>query len=172
MASSIAEAVELCLFDANGTETRVRRPEYDDGVWHGFVPGTGPGQAYGFRVHGPWDPGRGLRCNPAKLLLDPYARAVHGEVAFGAEVFDYDTANPDAASSLDSAGHVPRSIVTDGGFEWGDDQPPRRSYSDTVIYEAHVKGLTMGHPDVPEDLRGTYAGLAHQAVTDHLTGSA
>ena len=169
VASGLAEAIDLCLFDEAGAETRVRLPEYDDGVWHGFLPGAGPGQAYGYRVHGPWDPGRGLRCNPAKLLLDPYARAVHGEVTFGPEVFDYDAANPDAPSPLDSAGHVPRSIVTDATFRWGADEPPRHSYSDTVIYEAHVKGLTMRHPDVPENLRGTYAGLAHQAVTNYLT---
>ena len=167
--SGLAEAVELCLFDQDGTETRVRLPEYEDGVWHGFLSGTGPGQAYGYRVHGPWDPGRGLRCNPAKLLLDPYARAVHGEVTFGPEVFDYDTANPDTPSSLDSAGHVPRSLVADSMFRWGADEPRRRSYSDTIIYEAHVKGLTMRHPGVPEPLRGTYAGLAHGAVIDHLT---
>ena len=169
VASGIAEAIELCLFDDAGTESRVRLPEYDDGVWHGFVPGAGPGQAYGYRVHGPWDPARGLRCNPAKLLLDPYARAVHGEVTFGPEVYGYDQAHPDTPSSLDSAGHVPRSIVADGTFGWGADEPLRRSYSDTIIYEAHVKGLTMRHPDVPEPLRGTYAGLAHQAVLDHLT---
>jgi isoamylase len=169
VASGIAEAVDLSLFDEDGTETRVRLADYDDGVWHGFLPGAGPGQAYGYRVHGPWDPGRGLRCNPAKLLLDPYARAVHGEVTFGPEVFDYDAANRDAPSPLDSAGHVPRSIVTDAMFRWGADEPPRRGYPDTVIYEAHVKGLTMRHPDVPEDLRGTYAGLAHEAVIDHLT---
>ncbi len=167
--SGLAEAVELCLFDQDGTETRVRLPEYEDGVWHGFLSGTGPRQAYGYRVHGPWDPGRGLRCNPAKLLLDPYARAVHGEVTFGPEVFDYDTANPDTPSSLDSAGHVPRSLVADSMFRWGADEPRRRSYSDTIIYEAHVKGLTMRHPGVPEPLRGTYAGLAHGAVIDHLT---
>jgi isoamylase len=170
VASGIAEAVDLCLFDESGTETRIRLPEYDDGVWHGFVPGTGHGQAYGYRVHGPWDPGRGLRCNPAKLLLDPYARAMHGDVTFAPEVYGYDQANPEQPSSLDSAGHVPRSIVADGMFRWGADEPLRRSYSDTVIYEAHVKGLTMRHPDVPEPLRGTYAGLAHEAVIDHLTG--
>jgi isoamylase len=169
VASGIAEAVELCLFDGAGAESRVRLPEYDDGVWHGFVPGAGPGQAYGYRVHGPWDPARGLRCNPAKLLLDPYARAVHGEVTFGPEVYGYDQAHPDKPSPLDSAGHVPRSIVADSTFQWGADEPLRRSYSDTIIYEAHVKGLTMRHPDVPEPLRGTYAGLAHEAVTDHLT---
>jgi isoamylase len=169
VASGVAEAVELCLFDEGGAERRIRLPAYDDGVWHGFVPGTGYGQAYGYRVHGPWDPTRGLRCNPAKLLLDPYARATRGEVRFGPEVFDYDEADPGAPSSLDSAGHVPRGIVTDGTFQWGADEPPRRSYSDTVIYETHVKGLTMRHPDVPGPLRGTYAGLAHEAVTGHLT---
>ena len=169
VASGIAEGVELCLFDQAGAETRVRLPEYNTGVFHGFLPGTGPGQAYGYRVRGPWDPAGGLRCNPAKLLLDPYARAVHGEVTFGPEVVDYDPADPNAASSLDSAGHVPRGIVADGTFAWGDDQPPRRAYSETIIYEAHVKGLTMRHPDVPEPLRGTYAGLAHEAVTGHLT---
>ncbi len=170
VASSIADGVEVCLFDDAGAEARVRLADYDDGVWHGFVPGAGAGQAYGFRVHGPWDPGRGLRCNPAKLLLDPYARAVHGEVSFGPEVFDYDPASASpTASALDSAGHVPRSIVSDGMFRWGADEPLRRGYSDTVIYEAHVKGLTMRHPDVPAELRGTYAGLAHEAVIGHLT---
>ncbi len=169
VASGIADAVELCLFDETGAETRVELPEYDYGIWHGFVPGIGPGQAYGYRVHGPWDPGSGLRCNPAKLLLDPYARAVHGAVTFGPEVFDYDPADQDALSSLDSAGHVPRGLVTDATFDWGGDQPPLRSMSDTIIYEAHVKGLTMRHPDVPEPLRGTYAGLAHEAVIEHLT---
>src|SRR5580693_3364733 len=127
VASGLAQAVDLCLFDESGTETRVRLPEYDDGVWHGFLPGTGPGQAYGYRVQGPWDPGHGLRCNPAKLLLDPYARSVHGEVAFGPEVLGHDAADPDTPSSLASAGHVPRSIVTDGMFRWGADEPLRRS---------------------------------------------
>jgi isoamylase len=138
VASGIAEAVELCLFDEAGTETRVRLPDYDDGVWHGFVPDAGAGQAY-------------------------------GEVAFEPEVFGHDAADPDTPSSLDSAGVVPRSIVTDGAFEWGGDQPLLRGYSDTIVYEAHVKGLTMRHPDVPAELRGTYAGLAHEAVIGHLT---
>ena len=146
VASGIADAIELCLFDEAGAERRVQLPEYSYGVWHGFVPGVGPGQAYGYRVHGPWNPARGLRCNPAKLLLDPYAQAVHGEVAFGPEVFDYDPADQDAPSGLDSAGHVPRGIVTDAAFGWDGDEPPRRSMPDTIIYEAHVKGLTMRHP--------------------------
>ncbi|MGH3181720.1 MAG: glycogen debranching protein GlgX, partial [Streptosporangiaceae bacterium] len=169
VASGVAEGAEVCLFGENGAETRVRLPEYDDGVWHGFVPEIGSGQAYGFRVHGPYDAAKGLRCNPAKLLLDPYARAVRGEVAFGPEVFDYEWGNQDAPSSLDSAGHVPLSLITEPGFDWGGDAPLRRDYADTVIYEVHVKGFTMRHPDVPESLRGTYAGLAHEAVLGHLT---
>ena len=169
VASRVAEAAEVCRFDEAGNQTRVRLPGYDDGVWHGFIPGIGPGQAYGYRVHGPYDAARGLRCNPAKLLIDPYARAVRGEVSFGPEVFDYDWANHDAPSPLDSAGHVPLSLVTDPAFDWGDDAPLRRDYADTIMYEVHVKGFTMRHPDVPADLRGTYAGLAHEAVTGHLT---
>ncbi|MDQ2815143.1 MAG: glycogen debranching protein GlgX [Actinomycetota bacterium] len=168
VASRVAEAAEVCLFDEAGNQTRVRLPDYDDGVWHGFVPGTGPGQAYGYRVHGPYDAARGLRCNPAKLLLDPYARAVHGEVRFGPEVFDYEWGNQDAPSSLDSAGHVPLSLVTDPAFDWGEDAPLQRDYADTIMYEVHVKGFTMRHPDVPESLRGSYAGLAHEAAIEHL----
>jgi isoamylase len=169
VASSVAQEAEVCLFDSAGTETRFKLPDYDAGVWHGFVAGVGPGQAYGFRVHGPYDAARGLRCNPAKLLIDPYARAVRGEVRFGPEVFDYDWDDHDAPSSLDSAGHVPLSLVTEPDFDWGEDAPPRRDYAETIIYEAHVKGLTMRHPDVPAELRGTYAGLGHQAVTGYLT---
>ncbi len=170
VASSVAEGAEVCLFGEAGAETRVELRNYDDGAWHGFVPGVGPGQAYGFRVRGPYDAARGLRCNPAKLLLDPYARAVRGEVSFGPEVFDYEWGHQDTPSSLDSAGHVPLSLVTEPGFDWGSDVPPRRDYADTVLYEAHVKGFTMRHPDVPEELRGTYAGLAHEAVLEYLTG--
>jgi isoamylase len=170
VASGVAEAVELCLFDEAGAQTRIGLPDYDDGVWHGFVPSVEPGQAYGYRVHGPWDPGRGLRCNPAKLLLDPYARAMRGEVSFGPEVFDYEWGNADAPSSLDSAGHVPLSLVTDAMFHWGADKSPGHGFCDTIVYEAHVRGLTMRHPGVPEPLRGTYAGLGHDAVIDHLTG--
>ena len=169
VASSVAEAAEVCLFDNAGRETRFRLPDYDGGAWHGFVPGAGPGQAYGFRVHGPYDTARGLRCNPAKLLLDPYARALRGEVSFGPEVFDYSWEDHDAPSPLDSAGHVPLSLVTDAAFDWGSDAPPRRDFADTIIYEVHVKGFTMRHPDVPEELRGTYAGLAHQSVRSYLS---
>ena len=139
----------LCLFDGAGRETRIPLPDYDAGVWHGFVPGAGPGQAYGYRAAGPYDPARGLRCNPAKLLLDPYARAISGEVTFGPEVLGYAVGDPDAPSALDSAGHVPRSLVVDGTFGWTDGGPLRRRYSDTIIYEVHVKGFTMRHPGVP-----------------------
>jgi isoamylase len=169
VASGVAQAVEVCLFDEGGGETRVRLPDYDEGVWHGFVPGAGYGQAYGYRVTGPWDPGHGVHCNPAKLLLDPYARAVRGQVAFGPEVYDYDAANGDAPSALDSAGHVPLSMAVDEAFDWGDDAPLQRDYADTVFYEVHVKGFTMRHPGVPAELRGSYAGLGHEAALEHLT---
>jgi isoamylase len=170
VASSVAESAEVCLFDEAGHQTRFRLPDYDGGAWHGFIPGIGPGQAYGFRVHGPYNAAQGLRCNPAKLLLDPYARAIRGEVSFGPEVLDYSWDDHDAPSALDSAGHVPLSLVTDAAFDWGSDAPLRRDFADTIIYEVHAKGFTMRHPDVPEALRGTYAGLAHEAVLSHLTG--
>jgi isoamylase len=169
VASGVADAMTLCLFDGDGRETQVPLRDYDAGVWHGFVPGAGPGQAYGYRAAGPYDPARGLRCNPAKLLLDPYARAISGEVTFGPEVLGYAVGNPDAPSALDSAGHVPRSLVVDGAFGWADGSPLRRRYSDTIIYEVHVKGFTMRHPGVPAELRGTYAGLGHEAAIGYLT---
>jgi isoamylase len=166
--ASAADAVQLCLFDEAGTETRVGLTEYDAGVWHGFVAGVAPGQAYGYRMTGPYEPARGLRYNPTKLLLDPYALAIDGEVRFGPEVLGYDTADPDRPSMLDSAAHVPRSIVVDPAFGWSDHRP-RHAYADTVLYEIHVKGFTAAHPDVPEALRGTYAGLAHEAALAHLS---
>ena len=168
--SGIADAVTLCLFDDAGRETQIPLEDYDAGVWHGFVPGAGPGQVYGYRVTGPYDPTRGLRCNPAKLLIDPYARAISGEVTFGPEVLGYAVGNPDVPSTLDSARHVPRSLVVDAPFQWTDGAPRRRRYSDTIIYEVHVKGFTMRHPGVPEPLRGTYAGLGHEAAVGYLTG--
>jgi isoamylase len=169
VASGIADAVTLCLFDDAGRETRVPLADYDAGVWHGFVPGVGPGQAYGYRVAGPYDPPRGLYCNPAKLLLDPYAKAISGAVAFGKEVYGFSDGDLGTASTLDSAGHVPRSLVVDPAFRWTDAGPVRRRYSDTIVYELHVKGFTMRHPGVPEELRGTYAGLAHESVIGYLT---
>jgi len=168
VASSVAEAMTLCLFDDAGRETRIPLPEYDAGVWHGFVPGVGPGQAYGYRASGRYDPASGLRCNPAKLLLDPYARAISGEVTFGPEVLDYVPDDPGAPSPLDSAGHMPRSLVTGGTFRWTDGGRQRRRYSETIIYEVHVKGFSMRHPGVPAALRGTYAGLAHESAVSYL----
>lgn len=168
--SEVAEAIELCLFDADGAESRVQLPEVSGFVWHGYLPSMQPGQRYGFRVHGPYDPEQGLRCNPRKLLLDPYARAVLGELDWGEEVFGYHFGEPDGPpNQLDSAGHVPLGVVASPYFEWGEDRHPRHPWHHTVIYEVHVKGLTMTHPDVPEELRGTYAGLAHPAVIDYLT---
>jgi glycogen operon protein len=168
VASAVADSMTLCLFDDAGRENQIPLQDYDAGVWHGFVPGVGPGQAYGYRVTGPYDLARGLRCNPAKLLIDPYARAVSGEVAFGPEVYGYAVGDPDVPSALDSAGNVQRSLVVDGTFGWTDRGPLRRRYSDTIIYEIHVKGFTMRHPGVPEPLRGTYAGLAHEAAVGYL----
>ena len=165
---SAGDGVLLCLFDSTGTETRIRLRERDGDVWHAFVPGVRPGQAYGYRVTGPYDPRRGMRCNPAKLLLDPYARAIDGDVRFEPEVLGYAMHDPDAPSGLDSAGHMPRSLVMDTAHEWGN--RPHHPYADTVIYEVHVKGFTATHPGVPEPLRGTYAGLGHEAALTHLVG--
>jgi isoamylase len=166
--ASAADGVLLCLFDPDGTETRIPLPECDGEIWHGFVRGVGPGQAYGYRTTGPYDPARGLWCNPAKLLLDPYARAIHGEVRFGPEVLGYDVSDPDRPSSLDSADHVPRSLVVDTAFDWSDRTRPSYALADSIIYEVHVKGFTATHPGVPPELRGTYAGLAHEAAVGHL----
>jgi isoamylase len=168
--AAAADAMLVCLFDGNGAETQIPLLDYDAGVWHGFVPGAGAGQAYGYRAAGRYDPGSGLRCNPAKLLLDPYARAFTGTVSFGPEVLGYAADNPDAPSTLDSAAHMPRSLAVDETYSWNDDARPRRSYADTVIYEVHVKGFTMRQPGVPPELQGTYAGLGHQAAISHLTG--
>ena len=165
---SAADGVLLCLFDSDGNETRIPLPERDGEVWHGFVPGIGAGQAYGYRAIGPYEPRRGLRSNPAKLLLDPYARAIDGQVRFGPEVLGYSVADEDSASTLDSAAFVPRSLVVDTSFASTGGPKPRHSYADTIIYEVHVKGFTATHPAVPPELRGTYAGLAHDAAVGHL----
>ncbi|HZH22495.1 MAG TPA: alpha-amylase family glycosyl hydrolase, partial [Geodermatophilus sp.] len=165
--SEVAEKVELCLFDGDGTETRIRLPEMDGYVWHAFLPGIQPGQRYGYRVHGPYDPSQGLRCNPNKLLLDPYAKAIDGQIDWDPSVFGYDFDSGER-NDEDSAVHMPKSVVVNPYFDWGVDRPPKTPYHKTVIYEAHVKGLTMTHPDVPEELRGTYAGIAHPAVISYL----
>ncbi|MFA9430049.1 glycogen debranching protein GlgX [Egicoccus sp. AB-alg2] len=167
--SAAADAVDLCLFDDEGTETCVRLSEVTGHVWHGYLPTIGPGQRYGYRVHGPYDPARGLRCNPSKLLIDPYAKAVDGELQWGQPVFGYTFGDPDGPPNTeDSAPYVPRSVVANPFFEWGDDRHPRTPMHQTVIYEVHAKGLTKLHPDVPESQRGTYAGLSHPAVIEYL----
>ncbi|GLW07693.1 glycogen operon protein GlgX homolog [Microtetraspora sp. NBRC 13810] len=168
--SEVAEQVELCLFDAGGHEERVPLPEVDGFVWHGYLPGVMPGQRYGLRVHGPHDPVRGHRCNPAKLLLDPYAKAIEGDLTWHESLFSYRFTDPTALNEDDSAPYMPKNIVVNPFFDWGDDRPPRTPYHQTVIYEAHVRGLTMRHPAVPQEQRGTYAGLAHPAVIEHLRG--
>jgi isoamylase len=167
--SEVAEQVVLCLFDEAGTETQVRLEEVDGFVHHGYLSGIGPGQRYGYRVHGPYEPEKGLRCNPHKLLIDPYAKAFSHGVDWDESLFAYSFDDPEQRNDLDSAGHVPYSLVVSPFFDWSNDHPPRTPYNETVIYEAHVKGLTMLHPGVPEHLRGTYAGLAHPAVVEHLT---
>src|SRR5580700_6886806 len=169
VASGVADGMVLCLFDETGAETQIPLRDYDAGVWHAFVPGVGAGQAYGYRATGPYDPARGVRCNPAKLLLDPYARAISGSVTFGPEVFGYAAEDPDAPSDADSAASVPRSLVmAEDAFRWREGTHPRHRFSDTIIYELHVKGFTMRHPGIPPELRGTYAGLGHEAAIAHL----
>ena len=167
--SETADAVELCLFDADDVETRVALPERTGHVFHAFLPGIGVGQRYGLRVHGPWDPANGLRHNAAKLLLDPHATAVDGDIAWGEEVFGHLFSDPSAINDADSAAAMPRCVVTDRSFDWGDDRAPRVPLSETIVYEAHVKGLTQLHPDVPEEIRGTYKALGHPAITGYLT---
>ena len=166
--SSVADAVEVCLFDDAGGETRLHLEQGEAFVWQGYVPGVAPGQRYGFRVHGPWDPSSGARCNPAKLLLDPYARAIDGGVRWDPAVFGHAPDDPDQADASDSAPFVPRSVVVVSDFDWGDDDRPGYAMTDSIFYEVHVKGFTKLHPDVPEELRGTYAGVAHPAAVAHL----
>ncbi len=167
--SEVAEGVELCLVADDGTETRVALDEVDAHCWHAYLPGAGPGQRYGYRVHGPWDPRRGLRCNPAKLLLDPYAKAVAGEVDWNPACFGYLPGDEDSRNDLDSGPHVPKSVVHSPYFDWGTDRPPTTPLHESVIYETHVKGFTVRHPGIPEALRGTYAGLGHPVAVEHLT---
>ncbi|HMD23852.1 MAG TPA: glycogen debranching protein GlgX, partial [Streptosporangiaceae bacterium] len=170
--SEAAEQVELCLLNGDEPahhETRVALTEVDAFVWHGYLPDVAPGQRYGYRVHGPYDPARGHRCNAAKLLLDPYGKAINGDVHWNEAVFSYRFADPSAINTVDSAPYMPANVVINPFFDWGDDRAPRTPYHETVIYEAHVRGLTLRHPDVPADQRGTYAGLAHPSVIEHLT---
>jgi glycogen operon protein len=168
--SEVAEKVELCLFDEDGRETRFRLPEMTGFCWHGYMPGMGPGQRYGFRVYGPWEPEHGHRCNPAKLLLDPYAKAIEGQVKWNPAVFPYPLGNPDGPpSKTNSAPFVPKAVVSQPFFEWGEDRLPRIPWHETVIYEVHVKGFTARNPEIPPEQRGTFAGLAHPASMEYLT---
>ncbi|MFF2186934.1 glycogen debranching protein GlgX [Streptomyces sp. NPDC058155] len=167
--SEAAHRIELCLLHDDGSETAVELREADAFVRHAYLPGIMPGQRYGFRVHGPYEPSSGQRCNSAKLLLDPYARAISGSIDWNESVYGYHFGKPDSRNDMDSAPHTMTAVVVNPYFDWGDDRRPRTDYHRTVIYEAHVKGLTMLHPDLPEELRGTYAGLAHPAVIEHLT---
>ena len=168
-----ADAVDLCLFDEHGQERAIPLSRNAYGIWWDVVEGIAPGQRYGFRVHGPWDPTRGHRHNPAKLMLDPYAGAIAGEVAWGPEVFGHvvdDTwaGDGETPDGRDSAPFVPRSVVVDHDFDWGEDHSPTTPWTQSVIYEAHVRGLTMRHPGVPEEIRGTYAALGHPVILEHL----
>ena len=171
--SEHAEKVELCLFDENGENEvqRVELPEYTDQVWHGYLPEARPGQLYGYRVHGPYRPEHGHRFNPNKLLIDPYARAIVGDLRWDDALFGYTIGHPDGDLSFDerdSAPFMPRCKVIDPAFTWGNDAPPDIAWHETVIYELHVRGFTQRHPDVPEALRGTFAGLAAAPAIDHL----
>ncbi|MDZ8171598.1 glycogen debranching protein GlgX [Microbacterium xanthum] len=163
-----ADKVELCLFDEDGTETCVELRDVDAFVWHGYLPNVQPGQRYGYRVHGPYDPANGQRYNPNKLLLDPYAKAVDGRVNWGQSVFSYTFGDPDSRNDDDSAADMMKGVVINPFFDWQGDRPPKTPLHETFIYEAHVKGLTQLHPSIPEEMRGTYAGVAHPAVIDHL----
>ena len=168
--SESAERVELCLFDDDGKERRVDLPEMDGFCWHGYLPNIEPGQRYGFRVHGPSTPELGQWCNPSKLLLDPYAKAIEGQIEWHEAVFPYRFDNPlGSRNNADSASFVPKSIVTNPYFDWGHDRPLNRPPHETVIYEVHIKGFTTRHPAIPPELRGTYAGLAHPAAINYLT---
>ncbi len=169
--SENATSVELCLFDKDDQETRLELTEVSNFVWHGYLPGIGPGQRYGYRVHGPYAPEEGHRFNANKLLIDPYGKAIDGEVGNGPELFGYSWDAPEedlSFSELDDAHLMPKSVVVDESFDWGNDQLLRTPWHETVIYETHVKGFTKLHPDIPEELRGTYAGMAHPAAIEHL----
>ena len=167
--SEVASKVELCLVDDDGAETRIDLIEVDGNVWHVYIPRIQPGQLYGYRVYGPYEPGRGHRCNPSKFLLDPYAKAISGQVDGDESLFSYRFADPTELNDLDSLGHNMLSVVTTPYFDWGHDRPPQHQYHETVIYEMHVKGLTMTHPGIPDDMRGSYAAIGHPVIIEHLT---
>jgi glycogen operon protein len=167
--SEVADHVELCLFDEDGTETQVALPEMTANCFHGYLQGIGPGQRYGFRVYGAYEPAIGLRCNPSKLLIDPYAKAVNGGVEWSPAVYPYPLGQSDLQENNDdSASFIPKAVVTNPYFDWRGDSRLDHPWHETVVYEVHVKGFTATHPDVPADLRGTYAGLGHPAAIHYL----
>ena len=166
--SEVAERVEVCLFD-DGVETRVTLPETTAFVHHGYLPEISPGQHYGYRVHGPWSPATGERCNPAKLLIDPYAKAIEGAVTWSRAVYAQHADAPDVIGTVDSAPYMPKCVVVNPYFDWGGDRPLDTPLHKSLLYEAHVRGLTMQHPGVPPELRGTYAGIATEPIIEHLT---
>ena len=168
MFSEVADRVDLSLVGDDGAEQLVQLTEVDGFVWHAYLPGVQPGQRYGFRVHGPYNPAEGHRCNPSKLLLDPYAKAIDGQIDGDESLFSYRFAEPDELNTMDNREHTMLSVVTNPFFDWGNDRPPGHAYHETVIYEAHVKGLTKTHPGLPENIRGTYAGIGHPAIVEHL----
>ena len=167
--SSVATSVTLCLLDDELNEMRIPMTEVDAYVWHVYVPQVRAGQRYGYRIEGPWDPTRGLRCDPSKLLLDPYAKAIEGQLKDSLDLLSYQADDPLSLKGGDSAKATMHSVVVNPFFDWEGDRSPGHDYSESIIYEAHVKGMTMRHPDVPEELRGTYAGMAHPAIIEHLT---
>ena len=167
--SELGERVELCLFDDQGVETRVDLPENTALCWHGYVPSVRPGQLYGYRVHGPWAPDNGHWCNPSKVLLDPYGKAVDGFWHWTEAVFPYHFSDPEnSKNELDSAHFVAKSVVINPFFDWGNDRPPSTPWHRTVVYETHVKGFSRAHPGIPAELRGTYAGMAHPVAIEYL----
>ncbi|MCU1477526.1 MAG: glycogen debranching enzyme GlgX [Subtercola sp.] len=163
-----AEKVELCLFGEKGAETRILLNEVDAFVWHCYLPQVQPGQRYGYRVYGAYDPKNGLRFNPNKLLLDPYAKATSGTIDWDQSLFAYNFGDPDSENDLDSAKHMMYGVVINPFFDWSGDRELRVPYNETIIYEAHVKGLTELNHEIPKDQRGTYAGIAHPATIEHL----
>ncbi|MGH3753534.1 MAG: glycogen debranching protein GlgX [Pseudonocardiaceae bacterium] len=166
--SEVAQRIELCLFGDDGAEIRLWLPERDGLIWHGYLPRVGPGQRYGYRVHGPYEPAAGLRCNPHKLLLDPYAKAIDGRIEWDESLFSYRFGQPRSVNNTDSAPYAMKSVVINPFFDWAGDRPLHIPYHQTVIYEAHVKGMTMRHPRIPDDVRGSYAGLAHPVMISHF----
>lgn len=166
--SDVAEKIELCLFDESGAELSYVLPEETAHIHHGYLQGVGPGQRYGYRVYGPWRPREGQRCNPTKLLVDPYAKAVDGPVRWNRSLFDFQHRDESRMSRADSAAYAQKSVVVSPYFDWGNDRPPETPWHRTVVYEMHVKGFTAAHPAVPPELRGTYAGLGMPEVVDYL----